>query len=90
MGKEIKKTKSGTSYFEVNLEEMIFKLNGLGICDTCCKPIEGMGFLIPVLNYVKCKECFNESPIQCNYYEEDRAYEDMRIKEYKKEFLWLY
>lgn len=81
--KEIKKTKSGTSYFEVNTDEMVSKLKGLGICDSCSIPMHN-GFLVPVLNYVQCESCFKDSGIQDTYYEEDRIYEEMQIEVFQK------
>lgn len=84
MEKEIKKTKSGTSYFEVNIDEMISKLKGMAICDSCSQAVGSKGYLVPVLNYVQCKNCFESSSIQDTYYEEDRAFEEIKIKEFKK------
>lgn len=83
MGKEIKNTPSGTTYFEVSLEEMISKLNGLGICDSCATPIKN-GFLVPVLKYVQCETCFKDSGIQNIYYEEDRNYEKEQTAIFKE------
>ncbi len=40
MKKDYKKTDAGVKYFEVTLSEMINKLNGLGICDSCSTPMK--------------------------------------------------
>jgi|LGOV01.1.fsa_nt_gb hypothetical protein len=79
--KEIKKTPSGTIYFEVDTNEMVSKLKGLGICDSCSKAMFN-GFLVPVLGYVQCEKCFKKSGIQDNYYEEDRHYEETNTKRF--------
>lgn len=84
MSKEIKQTKSGTSYFELDISEMVGKLKGFAICDSCSQAIGSKGYLVPVLNYVQCKDCFEDSSIQDTYYEEDRAFEESKIKEFKK------
>lgn len=83
MEKEIKKTKSGAIYFEVSRDEMLTKLNGLGICDSCSTPMQN-GFLVPVLNYTQCEKCFLDSGVQNTYYEDDRAFEEEKTALYKK------
>jgi len=76
MKKEIKKTKQGHTYFAINYDEMVNKLRGGGICDSC-SPIKKMknGFLIPVLNSVYCEECFNKWCKDAVFYDEDIEYE---------------
>ena len=81
--KELKQTKVGVNYFEVNLHEMIIKLNGLGICDTCATPMTN-GYLVPVLNYVQCDKCFEKSIVQQKNYEEDHEYEKQKTEFYKR------
>ncbi len=83
MEKEVKKTKVGVNYFEVDLHEMITKLNGYGICDSCATTMTN-GFLVPVLNYVQCDKCFNESAVQTKNYTEDLDYEKHQTMLYKK------
>lgn len=83
MEKEVKQTKAGVNYFEVTLHEMITKLNGYGICDSCTAPMQN-GFLIPVLNYVQCDKCFNKSFVQKKNYKEDKEYEKQKTEYYKK------
>lgn len=81
--KEIKKTKAGATYFEVDINEMVSKLKGFGICDSCSTPMKN-GYLVPVLNYVQCEECFKDSVVQDTYHEEDREYETHQTALYKK------
>ncbi len=83
MEKEVKQTKVGVNYFEVTFHEMITKLNGLGICDTCATPMQN-GYLVPVLNYVQCEKCFSESIVQQKNYKEDQDYEKQKTEFYKK------
>ena len=81
--KEVKKTKAGVNYFEVTFQEMTSKLNGLGICDSC-STIMTNGYLVPVLNYVQCEECFKNSVVQKKSYQEDKEYEEHQTALYKK------
>jgi hypothetical protein len=81
--KEVKKTNSGVRYFEVDIDEMILKLKGMGICDSCSQAVSAKGYLVPVLNYVYCQDCFDKSTIHKIYYEEDRSYEDKKTEQYK-------
>lgn len=83
MEKEIKKTAVGINYFEVDLDEMLSKLKGFGICDSCSTSMT-KGYLVPVLNYVQCEECFKKSVIQYKAYEEDKEYEEQQTNLYKK------
>ncbi len=83
MEKEVKQTKVGVNYFEVTLHEMITKLNGFGICDSCSTPMTN-GYLVPILNYVQCDKCFKDSGVQNNCYEEDKEYEEHQTMLYKQ------
>lgn len=84
-GKIICNTEAGHAYFHVSLDEMINKLNGMGICDGC-SPLNEMssGFLIPVLNRVYCKECFSEWASAAEFYEEDIEYEKSKTQIFLK------
>lgn len=81
--KEVKQTKVGVNYFEVTRHEMIIKLNGLGICDSCSTPMTN-GYLVPVLNYVQCDKCFSNSIVQTENYKEDMEYEKHQTMLYKQ------
>ena len=81
--KEVKQTKVGVNYFEVTRHEMIIKLNGLGICDSCSTPMTN-GYLVPVLNYVQCDKCFSNSIVQTENYKEDMEYEEHQTMLYKQ------
>lgn len=83
MEKEVKKTKVGVNYFEVSLHEMITKLGGYGICDTCTATMQ-KGYLVPVLNYVQCDKCFPKSIVHQKNYKEDREYEKQKTEFYKQ------
>ena len=83
MKKDYKKTDAGVKCFEVTLSEMINKLNGLGICDSCSTPMK-KGYLVPVLNYVQCEKCFSESGIQDTCYKEDEVYEERQTIAFKE------
>ena len=83
MEKEVKQTKVGVNYFEVTLHEMITKLSGLGICDSCSTPMTN-GYLVPVLNYVQCDKCFSNSIVQTENYKEDMEYEKHKTMLYKQ------
>ena len=81
--KEVKKTNKGHKYIEVSYDEMTLKLNGMGICDSC-SPLKEMkhGYLIPVLNSVYCKDCFNEWKDRAEYYPEDVEYESLKTESF--------
>lgn len=79
--KTAKQTKNGHKYIEVSIKEMIFSLFSIGICDTCCKRMSE-GYLIPVLNTIYCKECFEEWQERAEYHEEDKFYEDMKTEHF--------
>ena len=83
--KTVKQTPKGHNYIEVDYDEMTLKLGGLGICDSCL-PLRGMksGYLIPVLNAVYCKKCFDEWSLRAEYYEEDREYEKSKTENFLK------
>lgn len=83
MEKEVKKTKVGVNYFEVTLHEMITKLNGFGICDSCTAPMQ-KGYLVPVLKFVQCEKCFSESFIHEKNYEDDREFENKQTILFKQ------
>lgn len=53
--------------------------NGFGICDSCSK-LTHYGYYVPILNYYKCEDCFNEWKKNCIYYPEDLWFENAYVK----------
>lgn len=78
----VKQTPKGHKYIEVSLKQMVGPLKGLGICDSCCVTQMSTGFLIPVLNSVYCKECFDQWNSEAKFYKEDVDYENMKTQQF--------
>lgn len=59
--------KNGYLAYNVDFEE-VSKLGGLAFCDDC-NQYATEGFLVPVLNYYMCPQCFArwESTASCNF-----------------------
>lgn len=53
---------------------MIKITDGLGICDKCLMSDEEQ-YLIPVLNWAMCQDCYNEWNERAIYYPEDIKFE---------------
>lgn len=80
----VKRTQGGAAYIELNNEEIINKLHGLAICDSCNAKNMQNGYLIPILNSVYCKECFDKWASRSKLYSEDEAYELDKISAFSE------
>lgn len=84
--------KNGCNYIKVNFTEIVHKLNGAGICDSCGKlAFESSDLdelsevsLIPVLNSVYCNKCFTKWENTAKRYDEDVPYENKKTNYYLK------
>lgn len=61
----------------------ILSIGGLGICDACGQSHHEGGYLVPVLNWWMCEECFNDWKSRATYYPEDAPYEAKRAEYYE-------
>ena len=79
--REIEKFKIDKGYvvYKMRNIDAIQIFNGFGICDSCNK-LTRYGYYIPILNWYKCEECFNEWKENCIYYPEDIWFEDRYVK----------
>jgi len=79
---KVYQTGAGCQYLKVKPIRVAEVFRTEGICDSCNEQlIKGkVAYLVPVLNYAICEECFNKSSIQKNCYEEDRNIEEARVK----------
>lgn len=87
--KKVKKDRCGYYYADVSLNDVL-NWGGLGICDSCNKPIfvdEKVGKLVWVLGGCICEECFNEWQTRNKVYEEDLALQEKYAENYYKNYL---
>ena len=64
---------NGLTYYHCQAFELLF-IGGLGICDSCNVAPEH-GYLVPVLGWYLCPECFEDWRQRCINYPEDVWYE---------------
>lgn len=78
--KNIYYNSKGHAFIKLDIIDM-FKIGGLGICDSCNETIDE-GNLIPVLNSVYCNYCFEKWTLKAKYHQEDKIYEEAKTKQY--------
>lgn len=64
--------------YEVSVAEA-FLLGGIGICDGCNEYVL-QGYLVPVLNRLLCKKCFEKWESEAVYYPDDIWFEKRKIE----------
>ena len=73
---------NGLTYYRVTPGELRL-IGGFGICDSCNdKP--NQGYLVPVLGWYMCPECFEDWSQRCNHYPEDDWYEELNIRSWER------
>ena len=72
----------GLIVYKTTTEE-IQSIGGLGICDACGTFTPDGGYLIPVLNWWMCEECFNDYKQRATRYPEDDPIEKRRALYYE-------
>ena len=76
------KIECGLIVYKTTTEE-IMSIGGLGICDACGQFHPEGGYLVPVLNWWMCEECFNDWQSRATYYPEDAPFEAKRAEYYE-------
>ena len=72
---------NGLTYYKCLSIELSF-IGGLGICDSCNSHPD-YGYLVPVLGWYLCPECFEDWSQRCVNYPEDQWYEELNIRSWE-------
>lgn len=75
-------TEVGYVAYRTTTEEIRI-VGGRDICDDCNRLQIHGGYLVPVLNYWMCEDCFNTWLSRARYYPEDISYEQETAKYYE-------
>ena len=62
----------------------IISIGGFGICDSCCNYQHDVGYLVPVLGWWMCKDCFDDWSSRAIRYPEDDEHERQVCRMYEK------